>query len=53
VFFIGVVLMKSVKAFGTTGPEFCGTAMNTFGHDNSYIGGGIAAFKSNSNAKRY
>jgi hypothetical protein len=31
--FISVVLMKSVKAFGTTESEFCGTAMNTFGHE--------------------
>jgi hypothetical protein len=32
VFFIGIMLMKSIKAFGTTGPEFCGPALNTFGH---------------------
>jgi hypothetical protein len=29
-FFIGIVLMKFVKAFGTAESEFCGTAMNTF-----------------------
>jgi hypothetical protein len=31
--FISIVLMKSIKAFGTTESEFSGTAMNTFGHE--------------------
>jgi hypothetical protein len=31
-FFVSIVLMKSVEAFGTAGAKFSGTAMNTFGH---------------------
>jgi hypothetical protein len=36
-FCIRVMLMKSVKAFRTTGPEFGRSTMNTIRHENSLV----------------